>query len=205
MTPSPTVGTDMHQVLIAELHHRFYNSLQVISSLAGGMMRVDFTPDACRRAAEDIQGRVAVLAQLHRMLSKPHGAAIERSCRSLCRILATAFAREDTKFGMTFEPRQMEPGEAQGLMLLLAELVTNAMKHMRSEAALRIDIHLSMHRSGYDLSVSSDSAPPCGCCIREPRIASQLARKLGGTLRTEVGRSYVVLVSVPTPLDQMRP
>ncbi len=205
MTASPTTGTEMHQVLFAELHHRFYNSLQVISSLAGGMMRADVTPDACRRAAEDLQRRVAVLGQLHRMLSEPHGVAIERSCRSLCQILAAAFDREDTKFRMAFESRPMECDEAQGLMLMLAELVTNAMKHMRPDTPLRIDVHLSIHCSGYDLSVTSNSAPPCGSPTREPRIAAQLARKLGGALTTEIGRSYVVLVRIPGPPGQMRP
>ena len=190
-------GIGVQEVVLTELHHRFYNSLQVISSLAGGLMRSDLQPADQRRAAAELQQRVAVIGGLHRLLAQPQGGDLKPVCDDLCRTLASAFAREDARISVSVRCTATDASTARGLLLMVAELVTNAMKHTLPEFPLSIDVDLTGRIEAYELKVISagvgrGAAPP-----GRPRVASELAELFGGSLAVETDRPYAVRVSLP--------
>ncbi|MEG3177714.1 histidine kinase dimerization/phosphoacceptor domain -containing protein [Sphingomonas sp. RB3P16] len=196
------VSKDLHEVLITELHHRFYNSLQVISSLAGGLLRADLSALDQRRQAAELQERVVVIGQLYRLLSDKNETDFERSCEQLCEAVALVFAREDVRFRLAVDSGSIDAPSAEGLLLILTELVTNAIKHSVADAPILIEVDLAIKREGgYELTVKSPGDPRCGDDLRLPRVASQLARGLGGILTVDAKPKHVVHVQVPNSLS----
>lgn len=196
MVLSSSHRADMHEVLLIELHHRFYNSLQVISSLAGRLTRGE-TSDVSKLAAAELQDRIGVLADLHRLLAEPHGDDLDVSCERLCRTLASAYDRRDVNLKMSLQTAPMSAGVCRGLMLMLAELMTNALKHAPSEIPLDLEIILRGSCQGYDLAVRSPSPEGRSASAMPPRIASQLAARFGGVLTADTRDGYNVHVTMP--------
>jgi two-component sensor histidine kinase len=197
MTSSSPQGVDMHEVLLIELHHRFYNSLQVISSLASRLTRGEMSSDMSRAAASQLQDRIFVLGKLHRLLAQPHGNNLKRSCEQLCRTLASAYDRDDVNLRLSLPTDPMSAGMCRGLMLMLAELVTNALKHAPLEVPLDLDVALTSSDLGYDLAVRSPGqADDVGLTV-PPRVASQLAARFGGVLTVDTREGYRVHVTIP--------
>ena len=194
-TAGHNIGVE--EVLLTELHHRFYNSLQVISSLAGGLTRADLQPADQRLAAVELQQRVAVIAGLHRFLAQPQPGTLKAVCDDLCQTLASAFDREDARIGVSVRCPSANTSTARGLLLMLAELVTNAMKHTHPAFPLSIDVELTGGAATYDLKVTSAGRDRGGDPSRRPRVASELADRLGGILAVDPGCSHVVRVSLP--------
>lgn len=190
-------STDLHAALIDELHHRFYNSLQVISSLAGGLLRKDLAAPDHRHRALELQERVVVIGELYRLLSEKHGTHLERSCEQLCDAVALTFARKDVSFRLSIGSGSIDAQNADGMLLILTELITNAMKHSVACAPVLIEVDLAIHgNGGYNLAVTSPGDGRRGA-VKVPRIASQLALGLGGVLTVESKCKHVVHVQVP--------
>ena len=78
----------------------------------------------------------------------------------LCQILASAFAREDARFGVSVRCPSADASIARGLLLMLAELVTNAMKHTRPGFPLSIDAELLDDSATFDLKVTCPGRRP---------------------------------------------
>lgn len=197
MPPIRTDETQLHEVLITELHHRFYNSLQVLSSMANSLTRENLPTDAIRQTVTSLQRRIDIIGNLHRLLAEQHGADLGHSCASLCRTLAAAFDREDACLRLSVPPGTVDPSVGRGMMLMLAELVTNAMKHTPLQHPLSIDVTIVICDSEYELTVASCGQGRSVHGPTPPRVASQLADRFGGSLSIEVGARYVVQVRVP--------
>lgn len=197
MAQSKSDIVDLNEVLIIEAHHRFYNSLQVITALANRLTRVGLPSEVQRLTAAEIVDRVGVLGDVHRLLARPHQSDLPTACETLCNTLASAYDRGDVKLHLTIPPFPMNPIMSRGFMLLLAELMTNALKHSPMGVPFELDIVLSGSPSGYQLVVRSPRGSSRSDLTATPRVASQLAMKLGGELSIDTRCGYLVRVSLP--------
>lgn len=145
-TASRLLERSLHdkEVLLAEIHHRVKNNLQVISSLlnlhSGG---ID-DPTAIQRFA-DAQMQIQSMALVHEQLyhSESYSSVdIDRYVRSLCDHLYEAYAipRERIKLDITVEPIPIAMQQAVPVALLLNELVSNSLKY-----AFPGDAHGTIH------------------------------------------------------------
>lgn len=197
MAQTSTDIVDLNEVLIIEAHHRFFNSLQVITALANRLTRVGLPSEVLRLTAAEIVNRVSVLGEVHRLLARPHGLDLPTACETLCTTLASAYDRSDVKLHLSIPPLPMSASMSRGFMLLLSELTTNALKHSPIGVPFELDIILTGTASGYQLVVHSPRSSGGLNLTSKPRVASQLAMKLGGDLTIDTACGYLVRVSLP--------
>lgn len=190
---------DGMSMLVGEAHHRFYNSLQMIVSATNGILRGGVPDAVVRERLEALQDRIAQLADVNRRLSGPFGpesvskAALER----LCAGIAASFDRADAGVAVTVEGRIDAPDTCRTFLLLIGELMTNALKCSAIERPLRMRIHLAAMAERHRLDVTSNTRSARSNADR-PRIASELVASRGGMLRVVAeGDEYQVSISLP--------
>ena len=201
-TASPHWPEDSHaELLVDELTHRFYNSLQVINSLLSTATRGHEPPDTMMSLVDAVRERVAALSSLHRRLAQPRERyeVLENHCREICLDLVRAFGREDVTPWLRMEDIALPDGLEHRFVYLVAELVTNAIKYSRTDGAGMIWIELR-RRTGkeFELLVRDNGiANPMTTITPAPKIASALAKSLGGELTVRRDGGFVASVRFP--------
>lgn len=193
MEPVQTHAEPLQEILFREIHHRFFNSLQILSSMLGRLLLLD----GAGETVTSVRDHIAILADIHRTLAQPTGSA-EHLDRLLHR-LPDAFNRQDVVMTVDWPDLVTDPLVARGLTLIVVELVTNALKHGRIDK-LEIAISLERCSEGYRLIVANDLEPGPSAQAPVPSIAHQLCRALGGELRVDNVGSYRVRTTVPAVL-----
>ncbi|MGE3775240.1 MAG: sensor histidine kinase, partial [Gammaproteobacteria bacterium] len=148
--------------LLAEVHHRVKNNLQVISSLLNLQRRV--APAGAQDALAESQLRVRAMALIHELLYEQGEAAsisLADYLQRLVRLLQESTGGVGAAIRLAFDHGGFEIAlDAQRAVpcgLLVAELVTNAYKHaFAGRSAGRIDVELARHDDGARLSVVDD-------------------------------------------------
>lgn len=137
------------EILLAEIHHRVKNNLQVISSLlnlqAGGIRDTK----ALQRFA-DAQMQIQSMALVHEQLYHSESlssVAIDTYTRSLCEHLFEVYAinRDRISLDIVVEPIVIAMQQAVPVALLLNELISNSLKYAFPDDA-RGTVHVSIHR-----------------------------------------------------------
>lgn len=137
------------EVLLAEIHHRVKNNLQVISSLlnlqSGGLNDTE----AIKRFA-DAQMQIQSMALVHEQLYRSDNFAtvdISDYVRSLCDHLYEAYAvsRDTISLDLQVEPIYVVMQQAVPIALLLNELIANSLKYAFPAGASGT-IHISIKR-----------------------------------------------------------
>jgi PAS domain S-box-containing protein len=127
------------ETLLAEIHHRVKNNLQVISSLlnlqAGGVI----DPEAQQRFA-DAQMQIQSMALVHEHLYQSHDygrVQLADYVESLCDHLFDSYAvpRERISLSIAIDPIEIGMRQAIPVALLLNELVSNSLKYAFPENA----------------------------------------------------------------------
>lgn len=185
--PEPSASADL---VLEELNHRFLNSLQIIATLAAVSPRDGPVAPAVGAKLSRLVGAIGALGQLHRLLARP-APPFEDGCAEVCAALTEAFGRR-VLLSMEVEDAPEDPRLSRGLLLLLTELVTNALKHGRGEV-LRLSVSLSRESRGWRLRVASDAPGQPG----RPRVATALAEWLGGELSVVTDAGFAVSVAMP--------
>lgn len=146
---------DDQSLLIAELNHRLFNTLQVISSFASRGGRAD-SLEAGQRFLKELNFRVVSWAALHRLLmDTPDGYGLADHCRKVCTALVTAFGREDVTTPISFQNLPLSADQSLLITLAVVELVTNALKHsVAREEGAKVWIDLRAVPSGAELCVT---------------------------------------------------
>lgn len=186
-------------LILQEQSHRFFNSLQVIDSLLSEIGR----SGACDTAGalRELRARVHALSQLHRRIALPVVSAefLEDQCRDLCQDLIRCFGRNDMTAWVDVRGVHMSEGRLSRLVLLIVELVTNALKHCRSDGAgvVWVDLKPRGVRCA-ELTVCDNGASSAqGMAPPKLRMARALADSLGGVLQVTVGEGFGVRVRFP--------
>jgi two-component sensor histidine kinase len=190
---------DRAALMVDEAHHRFFNGLQTIVSATNGIMR-DVHDPAVRKRLAALQNQVVLLAEINRHLAGPFGPEVvsDLALVRLCTALAASFDRCETAVSITVTGTLQCPDHCRTMLLLVGELVTNALKHSDRGQVLCICINLLATDRHCRLDVCSNTANR-GAAAR-PRIAAALAEATGGTLSTTVDAGRF-RVSVVLPLD----
>jgi len=137
------------EMLLAEIHHRVKNNLQVISSLlnlqSGGLNDTE----AIKRFA-DAQMQIQSMALVHEQLYRSDNFAdvdISDYVRSLCDHLYEAYAvsRDVITLDLQVEPIRVAMQQAVPVALLLNELISNSLKYA-FPAGSAGTIHISIKR-----------------------------------------------------------
>lgn len=186
-------------LIVGEAHHRFANSLQVIVAATNVILRSGgCDPQACARI-QALQEQVAALAEVNRSLCGPYGPASITSdaLRRLCVGLAASFERPDTRLCITVSGGTGGTDTCRTLLLLVSELMMNAMKHGSRDRWPMIGITMTITSDRCHLQVSSNTV---GRTLQAglPRVAGELVRAAGGVLYVEIhGEEYRVTAILP--------
>jgi two-component sensor histidine kinase len=187
--------------VLQELSHRFFNSLQVIDSLLAAALRAPADEDDARYRLQAIRSRVLLIAKLHRRVARERafGELLESHCRDVCIDLVRCFGREDVTPWLEISEVNLSMAREQQLVQLIVELVSNSLKHSRSDGYGIIWVDLNPCGEGLlELNVRDNGAsvPPLEF-PSPPRIAHALALRLGGALSVAAGDGFAVRVRFP--------
>lgn len=188
-------GSGLQEILFHELHHRFYNSLQLLSANLGQLARDHPRPDDVRR----LRDRIGVLGGLHRTLAEPlvQATDLKSTLQALCASVADGFDCGSVVLEVEGACLPRDPMLVRGLTLILVELVTNALKHGALDAS-QIHVRMSGTPDCCRLMVANPIRPSQAEAIRAPYVATRFAEAMGGTLTVASGLEHQVHVVVPT-------
>ncbi len=149
-------------VLLKEVHHRVKNNLQLIASILNLQMRQLEDPGA-RRVLQSVQDRVLGLATIHRSLYEETQLSELQADRVLGDILRQILSMgvppgSGIKVTTRLDPLRIDPDRLVPLTLLLAEAVTNALKHIGQAGngeAPWLDIRLRNEGARAELTVTN--------------------------------------------------
>ena len=205
------------EVLLREVHHRVKNNLQLISSIMNIQIRSARSGEA-KDLLKNLQERIMSLATVHRGLYQTSGLADVRA-RELIpdivrQIMATSSGPEKPfETQNEIDDLRLVPDQAVPLSLLLAEALTNAIKHAGATREHPGKLIVRLKRSdGNDAVLEvvnsaqqrDPNAPPPNAA--ETGIGSQLitafVQQLGGRQEagTESGTYYLRVVFNVLPL-----
>ena len=122
------------EALLREVHHRVKNNLQVVASLLG-LQRARVTDAAAANALEDSRRRVQAMGLIHDRLYRSDDfgrVSFGTHCEQLVEDLRRAFRGDDETLRVVLEVDRsihITPEQTVPAMLILNELVTNALRH----------------------------------------------------------------------------
>lgn len=198
------------EILLQEIHHRVKNNLQIISSLLQMEAR-SVTDPVARKSFEECQGRVQAMALIHERLYRTgdlsridlhaHFESLAgQIIRSFGRVPGSVLAEVEVSVG----PVGIETAVPCGL--IVAELVTNAMKHAFPGAQRgRLEIRLRPAERHWELLVSDNGVGPAEAGEAKAdslglKLIQALARQLRGEVLVETSRGMEVKVRFPAPI-----
>jgi two-component sensor histidine kinase len=186
-------------VLLRELNHRHFNWLQLIAvSLARCAGQP--TPAQMQTKLADLVNRLHAHASLNRLLSDaPDPGLLESHCLALCSNLVRMFGREDVTPYVRMDQVDLSQVQAFWISLLVAELVTNILKHSLANegGTIWVDM-LSVRPDEFELRVcDSRKAPLKSQPRRDPSIVGALVEILSGTIDVLCDDAYVTRICVP--------
>ncbi|WP_431301104.1 sensor histidine kinase [Tabrizicola sp. BL-A-41-H6] len=140
------------EVLLREVHHRVKNNLQLISSIMNIQLRSAESAEA-KTLLRNLQERIMSLATVHRGLYQTSGLADVRARELIPDILRqiTSISSGPERPFVTetdIDDLRLVPDQAIPLSLLLAEALTNAMKHAGATRDRPGKLRVRLKRSG---------------------------------------------------------
>jgi two-component sensor histidine kinase len=202
----------LHQkeVLLREVHHRVKNNLQLISSIMNIQIRGATSVEA-KDLLKNLQERIMSLATVHRGLYQTSGLADVRARELIPDIVRqimsmTSGPEKPFETQNDIDDLRLVPDQAVPLSLLLAEALTNAIKHAGATRDHPGKLSVRLKRSGGSdamlevvNSTRERNTPALGSVPPETGIGSQLitafVHQLGGQQESsEVNGQYYLRV-----------
>jgi two-component sensor histidine kinase len=188
------------EVLLKEVHHRVKNNLQLMSSILNMQARKVESPEA-RRALRDVQERLRSLAAIHRGLYQAPELSQVQFDELLAELVDQLVSLAPERLAgsvpeLSLAEVRLLPDQAAPLAMLAAEMITNALKYVGTDAAGRRHIGVTLRRepspSGDLILVEvTNSAQPNSAVDRADglgrRLMDVLAQQLSGQIETTVG------------------
>lgn len=194
-----------HELALREGDHRIKNSLQIVASLMGMQERRETNPTA-RAALHTATARIHAVSRMHDALQLNGstnvvqlGALIETMCASL-RTMASDASR--VAIVVDAAPLESSIEVAQPVVLMVNELVLNALRHAFSETASGV-ILVTLHRTDGALCVSvadNGAGLPPGYDTKNGfgmKLVRMMASKIGATLQIQNSEGARFTLTVP--------
>lgn len=193
------------QTLLIELQHRIKNHLQLMGAMLAFHAR-ETTNERIRARLQEAGQRLQVIAASYDNLYEP-GAQIEMRdhLRKLCDFVEKGLTRS-ARISLTSEEVRWPLDTVIPLSLIVNELLTNAVKHLPEGKSLDVVTRLERDGTRMRLSVESNSSnlpedfrvDSSGLGLR---LASVLAKQLGGTLSAPHPPRALFVVDFPEPKE----
>jgi two-component sensor histidine kinase len=192
----PTRRFSDETVLLAEFNHRLCTTLQIIAAMMARCREANGCATAV--ALSEFEERLRTLGALHRLLATAPLEALESHCRKVCILLVRAFGREDVTPVVAMDDVALTAEQMFRLPLLVAELVTNVLKHSLAEqngGAIWVDLR----RRGDDIELAvSDSRATPGPSFAPSPIVEALAQGLQGEAFVNDADGWVAGALIPS-------
>ncbi len=200
------------EMLLRELNHRVKNSLQIVANLL--ILEEARSRNAdLRSVLTEIRGRLDAISLIHRRLYQADYEGHFDAASTLTELCENLLAVADTgnriQFRLEVQPVQVTVDQGITLMLLVNELVTNAVKHGFPKGRsgtlwvrlVRRGAHavLEVEDDGVGFGKSDQSGDGLGL-----RLSRQMAGELGGRLEVVTGAGGTRF-SVDFPLTAVGP
>ena len=187
-------------VLFRELQHRVANNLQFVAALLMRRRRLMKSNPAAAEALEAAQERMETMSRVHRRLHDPTSVnqPLQSYLQSLCMDLIGSSDTPNIRLTVESASVALSLNGLMSLSLIVAELVTNSLKHaFHDRADGSIFVGITGRGGTYTLCVADDGPgwPADFGKTKSGRlgqsILQSLARQLGGELAFESGPGAV--------------
>jgi two-component sensor histidine kinase len=198
-------------VLLREVHHRVKNNLQLIASIMNLQIRKSINPEA-RSLLRGLHERVMSLATVHRELYQTSGLTDVRADELLESIVSQvlrmgARADQPVETKTAFDDIRLTPDQAVPLSLILAEALTNALKHASPFQPSKTNLSVSLRRTEPGravLEISNSRGPEAALpsSVESTGLGQQLLTALASQLTGKLtvgpkGDVYIVHLDFP--------
>lgn len=202
-----TALAEKSDLLFRELQHRVSNNLQVVAALLA-LQKRHISDDQARQAIDDASRRLGLIGRIHRQLYDPNGARLGMAAflEQLSSDLVDAAGRPGIACSVDADDSVMIDADAAiPVALIVAEAVSNALEHGFADRDTG-NIGLCLRRQDARhivLTVTDDGrGPPDGFALESStslglRIATTLARQLGGSFELVHGSGAVARLTLP--------
>ncbi|WP_300573819.1 histidine kinase dimerization/phosphoacceptor domain -containing protein [Phenylobacterium sp.] len=199
---------ERQRVMFQELQHRVANNMTFVAALLQIKKRTIDSPQASA-ALDEARERLVTMAQIHRRLYDPASLelSVGASLRELCDDLVQAAGVEGVTCSVRGEGVDLDTPRLVTLSLLVAEVVTNSLKHAfadRGSGQITIDLGpLDDDRAALVIADDGPGFPDANPHL-EGRISlgfgimQSLAGQLGGALDFPPGAGARVRLIFPT-------
>ena len=156
------LARERSNTLFRELQHRVANNLQFVAGLLLRERRSLESGSAGATALEAAQRRLDLMGHVHRRLHDPSAADLPLGeyVNDLCADLIKASDTPDVQLTVNAEPFRLDLESLMSVSLIIAEIITNSLKHaFRNQTTGSIHIKLEARDGSCILSVADDG---CG-------------------------------------------
>lgn len=199
---------ERQRVMFQELQHRVANNMTFVAALLQIKKRTIDNPQAAE-ALDEARERLVTMAQIHRRLYDPATLelSVAASLTALCDDLVQAAGVRDVTCSIEAEGVELDTPRLVTLFLLVAEVVTNSLKHaFNAGPSGRIRVSLLPQGGGFAVLVIGDDGPGFPAASPELQgrpslgfgIMHSLAGQLDGRLDFPQGPGATVRLVFPT-------
>lgn len=202
------------EALLKEVHHRVKNNLQLICSLLR-LQSKEARDEPALRLFRKSEERIRTLALVHEKLYRSEslstinfGGYVHDLVSQLIRSTSSSQTPIEVEYSVTDLQFPIDTAITCGL--IVNELVTNSLKHAKSEARpMRLRIGLSSSEGGVQISVwdNGETTVPSNLVDESVSLGLSLVRtltrQLGGSV--ELSQDGGVLFTVKLPLSVLKP
>ncbi len=202
------------RLMFSELQHRVANGIQLVASLLSlEASRVETAEDAVA-VLDDAVTRLSIVSTIHRRLHDPAlgDAGFEKALETLTRDILSAAGRPGVTVSVQAPRLAITPADATSLSMIVAEAVTNAIKHAFADRETgRIDIRFDSDAAGERRLTLRDDGPGFATLPDQDGdslgvlVMSSMAQRLGGRLELGNAAQGGAMVTVVMPPAQAAP
>ena len=190
--------------LFRELQHRVANNLQFVAALLSLRKKALRSDSAATAAIEAAQHRLEMMSRVHRRLHDPAliDQPIDDYLRSLCVDLIDASDTPAVELAVSAEPVVLSLDHLMSVSMIVAELVTNSLKHAfvgRSNGRISVDLRSV---NGMCQLTVADDGPGLPTGVESPTgdglgwgILHSLAAQLNGRIEFDSGPGTIARLS----------
>ena len=200
---------DRNELLFGELQHRVSNNLQMVGAVLNLQKRAITDVDA-RQALDEAAAKLQLIGRIQRQLYDLSGqrTAVDAYLEELVGDLVASAGKPGITYRVDAQAELLlDPDAVIPVALITAECVANALEHgFASRDTGHIHVTLRRGTAALELQVRDDGAgPPAGFSLTSVsslglKIASTLARQIGGEFDVRAGETGGALSCLTVPL-----